>query len=185
MDEASTRAVGPAGWSRRFLQAVAAPAGLTMILAASLPAACGKAPPVAAADLVPADLQSVPTWNPALAGTRLGDAIGTGGTFAECIGFLDAVADLGTPPQTRLDGWAWNITASQAFETFVVTDRNGLIAGAGVTAIERADVKAALPDTVTDEFVGFVAFSSPDAERLTVYGVNVANDSVCAIGSTG
>lgn len=185
MDKVSSRSIRRGSSSGSFRRRVAVLPSLAFILIAGLVAACGKVPPVTPADLLPADLQSVSTWNPELDGTSLGDAIGTGGIFVECIGYLDAVEDLGTPTQTRLEGWAWNTAASEAFESFVVTDRNGLIAGAGMTVVERADVKAALPDVVSDELVGFVAFSAPDAEKLTIYGVNAANDTVCAVGATG
>ncbi len=185
MDEVSNLSGMPASRSGGFVRPVATPASFAVILAAALTAACGKVPPITPGDLVPVDLQSVSTWNPSLSGTALGEAIGTGGTFRECIGYIDTVADLGAPPQTRLDGWAWNTAASKAFESFVVTDSNGRITGAGVTGVERGDVVSAFPDIVRDDLVGFVAFSAPDTESLTVYGVNVADDSVCAIGSTG
>lgn len=185
MEERSIRPPGTAPAVRGVLRLVAIPALAALTLAAMLPSACGKVPPVTPADLVPVDLQSVSTWNTELAGTALGEIVGTGGTFSECMGYIDAFEHLGAPPQTRLDGWAWNTAASEAFESFVVTDRNGLIAGAGTTSVERADVKAAFPGTVRHDFVGFVAFAAPDAQSLTVYGVNMTNDSVCAIGSTG
>lgn len=152
---------------------------------AALLVGCGKPPPITPADLVPVDLQSVSSWKPEFAGPPLGETVGAGGTIDGCIGYIDAVADLGDPAQTRLEGWAWDVAASEPFQSFVVTDGSGRIVGAGVTAVDRPDVMAAFADRVDVSLVGFVAFAAPDADGLSVYGVNLTNDTVCAVGTAG
>lgn len=155
-----------------------------ILLIAATCVACGRVPPITDADLLPTDLQSVPTWAPEMAGRPIGAALGAR-PVSDCFGFIDIASAVSGSEQTRLEGWAWNTADETPFEVLIVTDRDGLITGAGVTVVDRADVGSAFPKIVSQERVGFVAFSTTHAGGLTVHGVDEANSSTCAIGSTG
>lgn len=156
-----------------------------LILIGAMTAGCGKIPPVTEADVVPVDLQSVPSWKPEWAGRPIGEAMSAARLVSDCVGFIDAATDIGAAAQTRLEGWAWNTADAARFDLLMVTDLEGKVTGAGVTVVDRGDVRAALPRVVNQERVGFIAFSATTAGGLTVYGVDQAQGTLCAIGSTG
>lgn len=180
----SSRVSGPAQglggfWAKRRRGAVAA------VLLGALLAACGKVPPVTPADTLPVDLQSVTSWKPEWAGRPISEAIGAERPVSVCMGFIDVVAAIGDTGQTRIDGWTWNTAAGAPFEILLVTDPDGKITGAGVTAVQRADVKAAFPAIVRHDRVGSIAFSASAGTKFTVHGMDQAGGTICAIGSAG
>ena len=145
-------------------------------------AGCGKVPPITEADLRVASLADVPAWNPAWAGTPFGESVGAGGAVS-CHGFVDLVGPSDDGTGSRIEGWAWDVSASKPFPAVIVTDADGAVRGAGVTMTVRKDVSAAMPSIVKDDRVGFLAFADAPPEGLIVYGYDGSGDTYCRLSA--
>lgn len=145
---------------------------------------CGKVPAITAEDTSPIDLVSVSVWDPAYLGTLPGEIVGLGGQAEGCMGFVDNTTDFPESGQTRLEGWAWNAAKSARYQAFIVTGSDGRIAGAGVTTVNRPDVRAALPQRVSDDLTGYVAFAQGEGASVQIYGWDTTDDTLCQIQKT-
>lgn len=145
---------------------------------------CGKVPAIAPEDTSPIDLASVSAWDPAYLGTLPGEIIGKGGQAEGCMGFVDNSTDFPESDQTRLEGWAWNTAKSARYEAFILTGPDGRIAGAGVTTVNRPDVRAALPQRVSDNLTGYVAFAQGEGASVQIHGWDTTDDTLCQIQKT-
>lgn len=145
---------------------------------------CGKVPAITPEDTSPIDLASVPVWDAAYLGTLPGELVGKGGQVEGCTGFIDSRTEFPESGETRLEGWAWNTAKSAGYEAVILTGPEGQISGAGVTSVNRPDVKAALPQIVSDDLTGFVAFAQSLEPNLQIHGWDRADDTLCLISKT-
>lgn len=121
---------------------------------------------------------AAPAWAAGLQGQALKSVFPA---EAACVGYVDALTDRFAAARKAV-GWGWSVTHKQAVQRLAVVDAAGVMVSFGEGGTERPDVPAARPE-VGSSTTGWWLIT-PTAERsYTVYGLDQATGSACAIGA--
>ncbi len=109
-------------------------------------------------------------------------------TFADvssdCVGNVDQLLNHYNEPRSgvRLSGWGYDLGASEAFQTLIATDSNGVIRGGGLGGIARPDVFSARAGEVKSENTGYEVLAGITRGSISVYGIDSITRSPCLVG---
>lgn len=126
-------------------------------------------------------MPALPTW----AGEYMGKAIGSvyAGEVKICLGNTDNVQQRygGGAPGVQIVGWGWDTVAKTPIARVLLVDKDGRVAGAGETGLDRPDVPAAKPE-VTSPKSGWAAYTRQTSGPIDAYGFIDGGKAICRLG---
>lgn len=152
---------------------------LVAVSALVLLAACGQQQQQAAEPEAPvASGPTMPAWANEYVGRDVAVVLPNGNR--NCTGYVDdATVEGGV---TRITGWAWDTVNNRAYDRLIAVGDNRMIAGAGTTNSDRADVAARVAGVTTPR-VGYEVISNATSGTFRIGAIDTETNTACWLGN--